>query len=89
MTKHKNPMSKRLKKVISVLEHSGLSLEDHRLALDEMFAAAVSNAPNDEIDNFSARKFSPVFLSLCKLLSGIGNYRRRRKLKKIRLSRKP
>lgn len=38
-----------------------------RMMLHEMFTAAVANAPDDELDNFTAKKLTPFYLSLCQL----------------------
>ncbi|MBN8565238.1 MAG: hypothetical protein J0M25_00700 [Flavobacteriales bacterium] len=38
-----------------------------RMMLHEMFTAAVANAPDDEIDNFTAKKLTPFYLSLIQM----------------------
>ena len=47
------------------------SLREHRMALHEMFALAVANAPDDETDNFTARKLKPTYIALCLLMENI------------------
>lgn|GEM_PF-6538766 len=71
-------MSKKLEKTIAPLLECGLSLSDQRIILHEMFAAAVSNAPDDELDNYTAKRTTPVYLALCQLLE---NIRKKRKKK--------
>jgi hypothetical protein len=35
------------------------------VALHEMFALAMSNIPENETDNFTAKKLAPAYLALC------------------------
>jgi hypothetical protein len=42
-----------------------LSLQEQRMALHEMFALAMSNIPENETDNFTAKKLAPAYLALC------------------------
>jgi hypothetical protein len=37
------------------------------MALHEMFALAMSNIPENETDNFTAKKLAPAYLALCQL----------------------
>jgi hypothetical protein len=41
------------------------------MALHEMYALAVSNVPEDETDNFTAKKLKPTYLALCDLMENI------------------
>lgn len=77
-------MQKKIKTVIRPLIDSGISLKKQKQALHEMFAMAVSNAPQDELDNYSAKKLSPVYLCLVQMLENVSSYRRARKRKKAR-----
>lgn len=72
-------MSKRFSKIIAPLTESDLKLSDHRIVLNEMFAATVSNAPDDETDNFTAKRVTPVFMALSKLLENIGKEKKKPK----------
>jgi hypothetical protein len=47
------------------------SLRQQRLDLHEMFALAMTNIPDNETDNFTARKLKPTYLALCELLENI------------------
>lgn len=47
------------------------SLKEHRMALHEMFALAVTNIPDDETENFTARKLKPTYLALCEFLENL------------------
>lgn len=38
-----------------------------RMLLHEMYTAAVVNAPDDEIDNFTAKRLTPFYLALCQM----------------------
>lgn len=47
---------------------SGVPFPEQKMVLDNMFAATVSNAPEDETDNFTAKEASPVFLAISEFL---------------------
>lgn len=64
-------MNIELEETIRPLIECELSLSDQKMALNQMFAMAVSNAPEDEIENYTARKLTPAFLALSKLLENI------------------
>jgi hypothetical protein len=51
---------------ITPIVESQLSLQEQRMALHEMFALAMSNIPENETDNFTA-KLAPAYLALCQL----------------------
>jgi len=74
----------KLDELLRPIIESQVSVPDMAKILNEMFAAAVSSAPVDEIDNFSAKRFSPVFLALSGMLE---NIRRREKKAKSRKNR--
>lgn len=61
-------MIKKLQNVVSPVLHNALTLKEQRLILNEMFALAVSNIPDNETENFTAKKLTPVFLALSELL---------------------
>lgn len=61
-------MNEKLHNVIRPVLENQLSLKEQRLILNQMFAMAVSNAPENETDNFTAKKMTPVFLALSELL---------------------
>lgn len=64
-------MSTDLEKTIRPLIESEMSLSQQRMALHEMFALAISNAPDNETDNFTAKKLTPAYLAFCQLLENI------------------
>lgn len=69
-------MGKKFRRAIRPLEESGISLRESRLIMHEMFAATVSNAPGNEIDNYTAKRITPVYLALCKMLENVGKLRK-------------
>lgn len=64
-------MSEKLKEFIKPLTESETSLKDHKLALHQLFTLAVTNIPDNETENFTAKKLSPTYLALCELLENI------------------
>jgi hypothetical protein len=48
-----------------------INFRNQRMLLNEMFASTVSNAPDNEIDNWTARRITPFYLALCQLLENI------------------
>lgn len=42
-----------------------------RMALHQMFALAIANIPDNETDNFTAKKLAPVYLALCEVLENV------------------
>lgn len=72
-------MSKKFSKITAPLTESGVKLSDHRLILHEMFAATVSNAPDDETDNFTAKRVTPVYLALCNVLENVRKGKKKKK----------
>jgi hypothetical protein len=72
-------MSRKFEKLTEPLRDSGVDLSEHSIILHEMFASTVSNAPDNETDNFTAKRVTPVYLALCRLLENI-----RKKKKKLK-----
>jgi len=64
-------MSLELHSIISPLTECELTLREQRKALHEMFALAVANAPDNETDNFTAKKLMPAYLAFCELLENV------------------
>lgn len=50
-----------------------IPFSDQRRFLHEMFTQTVCNAPDDEIDNFTARQLSPFYLALLQTLENLEN----------------
>lgn len=61
-------MITKLRNVLRPVLENQLPLKEQKLILNEMFALAVSNVPENETDNFTAKKMVPVFLALSELL---------------------
>lgn len=74
-------MSKKLNEVIRPLTEMPISLRKQRKLLHELFATAVCNAPENETENYTANKFSPVYLALCDLFENIRKSKKKRKPK--------
>jgi hypothetical protein len=64
-------MNEKLNRIIAPMIECECSLREHRMALHEMYALAVANAPENETDNFTAKKLAPTYLALCNLLENI------------------
>lgn len=64
-------MKNELKRIIAPLIESESSLSEQRMALHEMFALAVTNIPDNETDNFTAKKLKSTYLALCQLLENV------------------
>lgn len=64
-------MNTELEETIRPLIECELSLSQQKMALNQMYAMAVSNAPEDETENYTARKLTPAFLALCQLLENV------------------
>ena len=55
-----------------------ITAKEQRMILHEMFTATVSNAPDNEIDNFTAKRISPIYLSICKALEKISKKKKKK-----------
>ena len=64
-------MKNDLPRIIRPLIECECSLREQRMALHEMFALAVSNIPDEETENFTAKKLKTTYLALCHLLENI------------------
>lgn len=63
-----------IREAVSPVLDAELSLRDMKIILAEMFANSVSNPPEGEIDAFTARRQTPVFLALTELLENLQNF---------------
>lgn len=63
-----------LRAAVSPVLDAELSPKEMRIILSEMFANSVSNPPDGEIDAFSARRQTPVFLALQELLENLNDF---------------
>lgn len=60
-----------LEDALSPLLDSACSFSDQRKLLRKMYAMTLCNAPDDEIDNFTAKELSPFFLALSETLDNL------------------
>lgn len=67
----KNTPEITIEDAINPLVVVGINFRDQRMLLHEMFANTVASAPDDETDNFTAKKLTPFYLALCQLLENI------------------
>ena len=67
------------KKAIQSLMDCGVSVSELKLAVNEMYASSVCNAPANEVDNFTARKLTPSFLALCTFLEIVSKAKKKKK----------
>lgn len=72
MNKNLNP--ELLKEAVKPLLENKIALSDQRMLLHEMFVTCVCNAPDDEIDNFTANRLSNFYLSLIQTLENLEKY---------------
>lgn len=61
----------KLKNALKPLLESEITPSQQRMALHEMYALAMSNIPENETDNFTAKKLAPVYLALCEVLENV------------------
>lgn len=64
-------MNLELQNALKPLLESEVAPSQQRMALHEMFALAMSNIPDNETDNFTAKKLAPVYLILCEVLENV------------------
>ena len=62
---------KNVEEAVGPLIRSSIPLSDQRMLLNEMFCQTLSNAPDDEIDNFTAKRMTPLFLALQQTLENL------------------
>ena len=62
---------KNVEEAIEPLLSSSISLSNQRLLVHQMFTQCVCNAPDDEIDNFTAKKLTPFYLALLETLENL------------------
>lgn len=57
-----------LEDAIKPVVNCAIPFWEQRLILSEMFATTVANAPDNETDNFSAKRIKPFFLGILEML---------------------
>ena len=67
--KKDNPLT--VEQAILPIVECGVNFKDQRMLLHEMFTSSVANAPDDEIENFTAKRLTPFYLAMCSLLENI------------------
>lgn len=70
-------MEETLQKMIRPVTECQMPLRKQKRILREMFAAAVSNTPEGDMDNFTAKRYAPVFLALAHLLDNVGKVKKK------------
>ena len=48
-----------------------INFRNQRMLLHEMFTSTVANAPDDETENWTAKRITPFYLALCQLLENL------------------
>lgn len=64
-------MNEKLDRILSPILTCECSMKELRTTLREMFVLAVANAPDNETDNFTAKRLSPTYLALAELLDNV------------------
>jgi hypothetical protein len=67
--KKENPQN--VETAILPIVECGVNFRNQRMLLHEMFTSSVANAPNDEIENFTAKRLTPFYLAMCSLLENL------------------
>ena len=62
-----------LEQAIAPIVQCQLSFSDQRMLVNEMFAATVANAPDNETDNFTAKRLKNFYLALSQTLENISS----------------
>jgi hypothetical protein len=62
------------KEALAPILESALSISQHSMALHEMFALAMSNIPDNETENFTAKKIMPAYIAFCQVLENIRQF---------------
>jgi len=60
-----------LDQAIQPIVECKINFSNQRMLLNEMFASTVSNAPDDECDNWTAKRITPFYLAMCQLLENL------------------
>lgn len=60
-----------LEQAIVPIVRCHINFRDQRKLLHQMFVLSVANAPDDELDNWTARQLSPFYLAMCELLENL------------------
>ncbi len=68
---NQNSSTMPLEEALSPLLDGKIDLKSARILLSEMFTTAVSHAPDDEIDNFTAKRLTPLYLALLQTLENL------------------
>ncbi|WP_417365887.1 hypothetical protein [Flavobacterium beibuense] len=69
----KKELRKAIENAIEPLIQCGLDFVTQKKLLDQMFVAAVENAPDNEIDNFTAKQTSPFFLAMSETITNLNS----------------
>lgn len=69
-TEKKEPPLSLDQAVLPIIE-CGVNFRNQRMLLHEMFTSTVANAPDDEIENFTAKRLTPFYLAMLNLLENL------------------
>lgn len=61
-------MNEKLHNTIRPILENPVPIKEQKMLLNKMFTLAITNAPDDETDNFTAKSLTPVFLALSEVL---------------------
>jgi hypothetical protein len=62
-----------LDEAIQPLVECQLHFHEQKMLLHEMFTITVANAPENELENFTANRFKNFYLALCETLENISS----------------
>lgn len=72
LTKQNKPSKAPILSVEEAIEPlRSISFSDQRMLLHKMFTMAVCAAPDDELDNFTAKELTPFYLAVCETLENL------------------
>ena len=66
-----NQNPKTVEEAIEPLTHCSIPFSDQRRLVHQMYTQSVCHAPDDEIDNFTAKQLTPFYLALLQSLENL------------------
>lgn len=67
----KNTQVLTIDQAIAPIVQLGINFREQRKLFHQMFTISVANAPDDELDNWTAKQLSPFYLAMCELLENL------------------
>lgn len=71
MQDNKKTIIATVEQAITPVVNCQITFSEQRLILNEMFSMALCNAPENETENFSAKRFSPFFMAISEMLENL------------------